>query len=131
MARKGWDELSPAYRQRLERGGITPAQYAAGASLSKARGHAKTPEHAERNIDRLKYPEYFSRRQDLIRLLQQKKEALFGGSSRWDSERSMQNIRSKPISNTQLQWAVEKADYGDLIDAIRDSPETYKFLLYH
>ena len=37
-ARKGWDQLSPAYRQRLERAGIARADYAT-ADLRKARGH--------------------------------------------------------------------------------------------
>lgn len=38
MARKGWDQLTPKYRQRLERAGLTPQTYAAGAPLHKARG---------------------------------------------------------------------------------------------
>lgn len=37
--RKGWDQLSPAYRRRLQRNNITRAAYEAGASLSTARGH--------------------------------------------------------------------------------------------
>lgn len=44
MARKSWDELSPAYRARLERAGIGSREHAAGASLHKARGH-KTMQH--------------------------------------------------------------------------------------
>ena len=43
--RRRWRDLSPAYRKRLERAGITWQAYYAGASLSKARGHMKTPEH--------------------------------------------------------------------------------------
>lgn len=45
MKRKGWESLSPAYRKRLERNGITASAYAQGASLQKARGHRTTPEH--------------------------------------------------------------------------------------
>jgi hypothetical protein len=37
--RKGWAHLSPAYQRRLERGGITPESYQAGAGLAKHRGH--------------------------------------------------------------------------------------------
>ena len=37
--RKGWQQLSEAYRKRLIRAGITPRQYAAGKSLVGARGH--------------------------------------------------------------------------------------------
>lgn len=39
MARKGWGSISPGYRERLERGGITEQSYESGASLSEARGH--------------------------------------------------------------------------------------------
>jgi hypothetical protein len=39
MARGLWGTLSDAYRRRLERGGISPADYDSGASLSSARGH--------------------------------------------------------------------------------------------
>lgn len=37
--RKSWDQLSPAYRKRLERAGVTKEAHAAGAGLHKARGH--------------------------------------------------------------------------------------------
>lgn len=39
MARKAWDALSPTYRQRLERAGITEQKHREGVKLSKARGH--------------------------------------------------------------------------------------------
>lgn len=39
-ARKGWDSLSPTYRNRLKRGGINRRAYESGARLSEARGHA-------------------------------------------------------------------------------------------
>lgn len=42
--RKGWSELSPSYRARLERNGVTESQYTSGASIRSARGHAVTPE---------------------------------------------------------------------------------------
>jgi hypothetical protein len=41
MAKKSWSELSPAYRARLERSGITPAMHSRGEGIQKARGHAK------------------------------------------------------------------------------------------
>lgn len=37
--RKGWENLSPKYRQRLERNGITRQSYDAGISLKAARSH--------------------------------------------------------------------------------------------
>lgn len=39
MARKAWDQLSPGYRARLERAGITPQAHGQGVKLTKARGH--------------------------------------------------------------------------------------------
>lgn len=42
--RKGWESLSPAYRKRLQRGGITKSSYGKGASLHKARGK-KSAQH--------------------------------------------------------------------------------------
>lgn len=37
--RKGWDSLSPKYRKRLEKNGITREGYNAGEKIQKARGH--------------------------------------------------------------------------------------------
>ena len=48
MRRRAWAALSPAYRTRLERGGITRELYEQGWSLSAARGHAATPERPSR-----------------------------------------------------------------------------------
>jgi hypothetical protein len=48
VAGRNWDGLSPAYRKRLERAGITRRAYESGASLQKARGHESTPERPER-----------------------------------------------------------------------------------
>jgi hypothetical protein len=48
VARKAWDDLSPAYRARLERKGVTEDSHRAGASLSKARGHKSSAEENER-----------------------------------------------------------------------------------
>lgn len=62
--RKSWESLTPKYRARLSRGGITKSKYESGASLAKARGHAKTPEHpreAARNPER--YREYNRKRE--------------------------------------------------------------------
>lgn len=45
MARKSWGELSPAYRARLERHGITAEKHAKGASLAAATGHGANTTH--------------------------------------------------------------------------------------
>lgn len=53
-----WDSLSPAYRARLERGGITRSGYLRGDTLGAARGHkpGRTPEHPK---DAVKNPERY------------------------------------------------------------------------
>lgn len=130
MARKGWDSLSPNYRRRLEKAGLSKSDYESGVSLSKARGHAKTPEHGVKNVNKAKYPEYFSQREKLIQELQRRKREMWGDRPRWDESRSMSHIRQKPISNQALKWALE-ADESDLIDAIREDAETFLFLGYH
>lgn len=48
MARKGWDQLSDAYRKRLLRNGISQRDYDSGKSLGSARGHATPPGLGER-----------------------------------------------------------------------------------
>lgn len=65
--RKGWDSLSPAYRARLSRHGITKSQYERGRPLSGARGHGGTPEHGLKSIPKgkkaqKKYGDYIRKR---------------------------------------------------------------------
>lgn len=61
--RRDWEALSESYRRRLERGGITRSAYESGASLSAARGHAKTPEKPERVAKNPgKYADYTKRK---------------------------------------------------------------------
>jgi hypothetical protein len=58
-----WEALSPAYRGRLERAGISQQLYESGESLQRARGHLGTPERparAERNARA--YPKYIRAR---------------------------------------------------------------------
>lgn len=43
--RKRWEDLTPGYRRRLERRGITPEKHAGGTSLYSARGHAAREEY--------------------------------------------------------------------------------------
>lgn len=40
--RKAWEDLSPQYRKRLQRAGITKRQHESGTGLVKARGHQYT-----------------------------------------------------------------------------------------
>lgn len=52
--RKSWEQLSPAYRTRLERKGITAEQHSGGSSLHVARGHiSKEREYADTRYRRM------------------------------------------------------------------------------
>jgi hypothetical protein len=60
---RNWESLSPSYRERLSRNGISKAAYEAGSPVTAARGHAKTPERPERaQRDPGRYPEYIQKR---------------------------------------------------------------------
>jgi hypothetical protein len=50
--RKGWQALSPGYRARLSRAGITEKAYGRGESIRAARGHKATPEHGIKEATR-------------------------------------------------------------------------------
>lgn len=66
MARKrrAWADLSPGYRKRLERGGISERDYIRGRNLSAARGHYATPEHGLKSASKNpgKYGDYIRKR---------------------------------------------------------------------
>jgi len=131
MARKGWGSLSPAYRARLEKAGLTRTEYEQGVSLQKARGHERTPERPTR-ANPQKHAQYISERKRLTAELEAKKDRLFGDRPRWDEDRSSRAIREYPPTMNHLRWAVSsKATEQDLVDAIREDAETFRFLGYH
>lgn len=136
MARKGWAALKPSTRDRYQKNGVDRAAYESGESLKKARGHEKTPERPKQ-YDATKYKEYHRKRSTLEKELADKKKDLFSGRGpdakgrlRWNAERSEQNIRERAPSLKMLQWALDASE-DELIDAIREDPETYSFLGYH
>jgi hypothetical protein len=129
MARKGWASLSPSYRARIEKAGLTQADYEAGTSLSRARGHANTPERPS-SYDPAKYQKYNSKRKQLTQQVEQRKEQLFNDRPRWDKGKSDRAIREKPPSIAMLKWALNASE-EDIVDAIREDSETYRFLCYH
>lgn len=128
MARKGWDALSPGYRARIERSGMTRGEYEAGQSLQKARGHAATPERPKQ-FDAQKYPRYAAERAKLARELERKKEQMFGQSPKWNAEKSRRHMTEKPPSLAKMRWVLDASD-EDILDAIREDYETYSFLGY-
>jgi hypothetical protein len=136
MARKGWDDLSPAYRDRLSKAGISESAYNQGESIQSARGHSQTPEHP-RSFNESRFRGYANEREALTRDLERRKAELFGSAAkdpkhgvRWNPERSSKNIRDKPPPLAKLRWAL-RADPEELLDAIREDPETFSFLGYH
>lgn len=129
MVRKGWSTLKADYRARLERAGITQADYESGQSLKKGRGHANTPERPSQ-YSKSQYPSYSQERTRLERALTAKKQRLWGDKPRWNPARSERYIREKPPSLRLLRWALDATEQ-ELIDEIRESPEAYSFIGYH
>lgn len=127
--RKPWSQLTPTYRARLEKAGLTEEQFDSGASIKAARGHATTPERPTQ-YNPVQFPAYAANRQQLIIQLGDRKEQVFGSSPRWDRSRSDHWIRIKPPSIAQLRWAVNVASDEDLYSAIREDPKTFTFLGY-
>jgi hypothetical protein len=99
--RRAWNALSSSYQARLVRGGITKDAYESGASLSKARGHANTPEHPE---DAIKQPSRYQKYRAKLKPLQQqvwtRKENLFERNFKWHEGRAREWVKS-PSSGRQ------------------------------
>ena len=128
MARKGWDALSPGYRARIEKSGMTRGEYEAGQSLQKARGHEKTPERPA-GYDTKKYPQYAAERAKLTREVERKKEQMFGQSPRWNAEKSRKHMADKPPSLAKMRWVLD-ADEQDILDAVREDYEAFSWFGY-
>lgn len=138
MARKGWTALSPTYRARLERNGITRSAYERGESIKGARGHSKTPEHpsqAKRNPQN--FAEYVSERISLEQKLIAKKDQVFSGSPKYNSRHSQKNVKSDDRGKFHSKKAMQDAltaldnydgstDWWDLLD-----DEVKEILRYH
>jgi len=67
--RRSWDSLTPVYRRRLDRSGITRAGYESGAPLASARGHKSTPERPGRADRRPDYAAYRAQRSKPMRVV--------------------------------------------------------------
>lgn len=129
-ARRGWDSLSPGYRQRLERAGISQSDYEAGRSIRAARGHANTPERPTQSNIPFEFPHYAQNRSQKIRDLEAKKQRVFGQSLRWDPIRSSRILMKYVPSMAELDWALQATD-TELYDAIREDFDSHKYLGYH
>jgi len=127
MARKGWDQLSPNYRARLEKSGISKTAYGRGESIKAARGHSQTP---ERPTQAAQFPNYQIERNRLSKAVAAKKQALCGTSPKWNPKRANEKFRKDPPPMARLrQWA--KLSREEWLDAIREDPTAAAYLGYH
>lgn len=91
--KRDWNTLSSGYQSRLLRNGITKQAYEAGANLSKARGHAHTPEHPEDAIKKpSKYRKYINNLKQLQQQVIERKEQIWGNRHKYNSRRAKEHV---------------------------------------
>lgn len=130
MAKKGWDNLSPGYRERLERKGLSKEDYEQATSLKKYRGHEHTPEKPKDVIAHPdKYVKYVSERDKLIKELMKKKEQVWGDSPKWNKRKAKENLTKNDIPMALLRKA-NRMTGDDWLDAIREDHSIWYFLGY-
>lgn len=130
MARKGWEQLTPGYRQRLERAGISKRDYETGTSIRKARGHERTPERPSAHKPS-QFPQYETKRQQIINDLVAAKRRFFSDSPKWNPRKARANIAkgAKPLA--WMSHFAYEADSWEWLDAIREDREAAAILGYH
>lgn len=102
MARKSWDQLSPAYRRRLERAGYTRSDYVANKPRTAARGHARTPEHPNR-ANPVKHKEYLERKANPRP--KGRKSPTREQKNRRNARERARRYASKPQSEREREWS--------------------------
>lgn len=117
--RKPWAELSPAYRRRLERSGITPESHRAGVPLFQARGHF--PRDPQAGYVRELLPGK-PRERGRLRL---DRESYRDASSFWQKVRRDPRFRDvpKPIRQTLRQAIFVDREYRETM--VRDVLQMY------
>lgn len=124
MSRKGWDQLSPDYRGRLERAGISRSDYGRGESLSAARGHGSTPERRFTAAELENPPERFRGYAELRReIIGLKRELLTESGKREDSNWAGRQLKAL---GGKSRAVLEKA--RDILDARVNQHMTYEEL---
>jgi hypothetical protein len=111
---RNWDSLSAGYRKRLQSAGITKRQYNSGVSLSKARGHANTPERPERaQKNPGKYQAYEAKKLGIADKIQDFKRAKWGHRPKYNEDRSKMAVRKDPgngkwrgVRDLNVIWAM-------------------------
>lgn len=99
-----------------------------GASIAEARGHGKTPEHPGRGFNKPEFREYYDRRAELERRVNEQKNREYNSSPKWNQDRSERAVakhtaRSADMEaylNGTLDW--DEVDYND---------ERWAWLRYH
>lgn len=129
MARKGWNALSAGYKTRLQKAGITKADYEAGGSITKARGHLHTPERPSQ-ANPVKHAAYVSERDRLINRVTAKKQAFFGTSPKWNPLRAARAFKANPPSLAKLRYWADLSRQ-EWIDAIREDRDAITYIGYH
>jgi hypothetical protein len=131
MARKGWSSLSPGYRARLEKNGVSKGDYERGESIKSARGHKATPERPSQAISNpTQYPVYQRERDKLVSDITNKKQHWFSTAPVWNPTRSANKFKKDPPSMAELRrWNSLSRD--EWLDAIREDDTAKAYLGYH
>ena len=128
MARKGWTNLKASYRSQLEKAGITQSAYESGASLRKARRHAKTPEH-HRGYNQSSFKSYAKEQQRIALDIETLKQQHFGGSAKWNATKSAKTSSKYMGTKADMIRALTMSR-EEMIHAIREDPNRWAFLGY-
>lgn len=103
--RRSWDSLTPAYRRRLERSGLTRSAYESGAPLTGARGHGKTPERPERADRRAGYAAYRAKRSQPMRVITPSGVVTLSGMTKADRSTVGRHLSA-------VRWYLENGSAG-------------------
>ncbi len=103
--RRSWESLTPAYRRRLERSGLTRAGYESGAPLTGARGHGTTPERPDRQDRRAEYAAYRAQHSQPMKVITPSGVVMLSGMTKAD-----RSIVGRHLS--AVRWYLENGSVG-------------------
>lgn len=119
--RRVWSQLSGAYRTRLMRSGVSQETYEAGVGLSKARGHAETPEHPVEAIKQpSRYQKYRAKVRPLHIQIEERKRAL------WESRFKYNDLRSREYVKGDKKEGIRTPGIRKMIEALRMSDDEWE-----
>ena len=138
MAQKAWKDLSPEYKARLKRHGITARNRntkASKAKISAIRGHAATPERPERAVKNpQRYSTYLQNVTSIQNQVIAKKNAIWGSTFKYRNKRADRNVHTNPRTNRPPELALMKKFLALNMDDIADidwRDDDWAFLFYH